>query len=251
MDELEKELKPLLCSSQLRFNIHWTGDEEVVLEPKPGPHGMDEVEPELLKIKPALRKSIKAKGLAQEVELCCVGKDRRILNREDQKWAVVAGPKKGSSSTSTVPAWAGRPGITISQNGFGALDSPSMPRMIALGGNKSSESLKEKERKERERKEKKKEKKKHDEEIVDDWEVAADEEEARSHAATTAVELVTDETAAEEKVTEAQSNAIDADAHTDAFPLGAAYTCNTNSYDESEGALAGLDASLPITTNNP
>ena len=179
MDELEKELKPILSTSNLKFNIHWTGDEEVILEPKPNSSGTCDIDLELSNIKPALRRAIKAKCLAQDVELCLVGKDGRIVNREDQKWAVVTGANKGSSS-SNMPTWGGgRPGVTIAQNGFAALDSHNMSRMVALGANRSSESLKEKERKEKERKEK--EKKKQEQEVVDDWEIAADEEEAKSH----------------------------------------------------------------------
>lgn len=178
MDELEKELKPILNTSQLKFNIHWTGDEEVILEPKPNPFGTCDIDFELSNIKPALRRTIKAKCLAQDVELCLVGKDGRIVNREDQKWAVVTGVNKGSSSN--MPTWGGRAGVTIGQNGFAALDPHNVSRMVALGANRSSESLKEKERKEKERKEK--EKKKQEPEVVDDWEIAADEEEAKSHA---------------------------------------------------------------------
>lgn len=178
MNELEKELDPLLCASQLKFNIHWTADEEVVLEPKSGSFGMDEIELELSNMKAPLRRAVKTKGLANEVELCWVAKGGKIIHKENQRWATVLGPK-GSASSST-PAWGGRPGIAIAQNGFGALDPSSASRMVALGGGRSSsESLREKERKERE-KEKEKDKKKVEEEVVDDWEAAADEDEARN-----------------------------------------------------------------------
>ena len=197
MDELERELKPILDTSQLKFKIHWTGDEEVILEPKPNSSGTSDIDLELSNIKPALRKAIKAKCLAQDVELCLVGKDGRIASREDQKWAVVTGANKGSSS-SNMPTWGGRPGVAIAQNGFAALDSLNVPRMVALGANRSSESLKEKERREKERKEK--EKRKQEQEIVDDWEIAADEEEARSHAAESLKdEAVADGRTAEER----------------------------------------------------
>lgn len=180
MNELEKELNPLLSTSQLKFKIDWTADEEVVLEPKPSSFGMDEIELELSNIKIPLRRTIKTKGIAQEVELCWIGRDGKIVHRENQKWATVAGPKGGSAMASNTPTWAGRPGISISQNGFGALDPSSASRMVALGGSRSSESLREKERREKERKEKEKEKKKQEEEVVDDWLAAADEEEAKS-----------------------------------------------------------------------
>lgn len=177
MNELEKELDPLLGASQLKFNIHWTADEEVVLEPKPSSFGMSEIELELSNMKAPLRRAVKTKGLANEVELCWVGKDGKVVSKENQKWATVAGPKGGASSST--PVWGGRPGIAIAQNGFGALDPSSASRMVALGGSRSSsESLREKERKEREKKEK--ERKKWEEEVVDDWEAAADEDEARS-----------------------------------------------------------------------
>ena len=205
MDELEKELKPILSTSQLKFNIHWTGDEEVILEPKPNSSGICDIDLELSNIKPTLRRAIKAKYLAQDVELCFVSKDGRIVNREDQKWAVVTGTNRGSSSH--MPTWGGRPGVTIAQNGFAALDSVNVTRMVALGANRSSESLKEKERKEKERKEK--EKKKQEQEIVDDWEIAADEEEARSHTAESLKdEVVVERNTAEKR--ETANQAIDA-----------------------------------------
>ena len=177
MKELEKELEPILSSTQLRFNIHWTGDEEVILEPKTSSFGIDEVDLELSNLKPLLRRTVKAKGLAQEVELCWVGKDGKIVHKESRGWAMVAGSSKAPSSSSSysAPTWAGRAGISIAPNGFSALDPSSAGRMVALGVSKSSESLREKARKEKERREK--EKKKREEEVVDDWEMAADEEE--------------------------------------------------------------------------
>jgi len=210
MNELEKELDPLLCASQLKFNIHWTADEEVVLEPKSSSFGMDEVELELSNMKAPLRRAVKTKGLANEVELCWVGKDGRIVHKENQKWATVVGSKGGASSST--PVWGGRPGIAIAQNGFGVLDASSASRMVALGGSRSSsESLREKERKEREKREKEKEKekeKKVEEEVVDDWEAAADEDEARS------IQAEEGSVKGEEQEAQAQNEAADADPST-------------------------------------
>ncbi|KAI5810242.1 hypothetical protein DFH27DRAFT_476464 [Peziza echinospora] len=168
--DLERELEVVLKASPLRFNIHWSG-EEVILEPKPSSLGMDEIEVELSNIKPTIKRTFATKGIAQDVELCWIGRDGKVVQKEGQKWAVVAGNNNKSSGSSTpTPAW-GRPGITIAQNGFGALDSFSSAgpgKMLTLGLSRSADSLREREKKEKEKKLKEK--------VVDNWEEAADEE---------------------------------------------------------------------------
>ncbi|KAF8472790.1 hypothetical protein BDZ91DRAFT_715814 [Kalaharituber pfeilii] len=200
MTELEKELDPIIKTSQLRFNITWTADEEVILEPKTSSFGMDEIELELTNLKPALRRIIMSKGLAQGVELCWVGRDGKIMHKESQKWAVVAGSSKASSSTAS--AWAVRAGIAISHNGFGALDSSPAGRMMPLGVSRSSESLREMEKKEKGKGKKKQE------EVVDDWEMAADDDEEINETEKGIKEEVKEEVNVEIKEEEPASAAV-------------------------------------------
>lgn len=199
--ELEKELAPLLNSSQLRFNIHWSGDEEVVLNPVTSSFGADETELELNNIKPVLRRLVVSKGLAQDVDLCWVGKDGKISARDNggKAWTTASSGRASASGsgTNTPLTWA-RPGIPAAKNGFSALDPAGHAKIIAAAEAKKRE---ESERKRVEKERKQKEKETEMSEVVEDWEAAMDEEERSEGEA--------ERRAEEEKVGEKKDEKLD------------------------------------------
>jgi len=146
--ELEKEISPILKESQLRFDITWHGDEDVLLRPKTSSLAMDQIEAELHSLSTKLKRVVASKGLAESMELCWVGQDGRIVNSTAGGWSL-ANPRKSApvASRSNVPTLASKNGFEL----FGG----------AAGGvvrkEKSAEKVKPKEV-----------------EVVDDWEMEAD-----------------------------------------------------------------------------
>ncbi|KAL7274852.1 FKBP12-associated protein [Rhizina undulata] len=156
--ELEKELDPVLKESQLRFNLNWSGDEDVLLEPKVSSLAMDQMESELGNLSSKLKRHVAAHGLAESVELCWVGRDGQIANREDQRWSLVANRK-------AAPTAKLQQNTVSTDNGFGVFGSVGEPSM-AMERQKSAEFTV--------LKGKKREVDVVD--VVDDWETAADED---------------------------------------------------------------------------
>lgn len=152
--EIEKELEPVLKDSQLRFYLHWTGDEEVMLLPKESSLAADQIELELAEgLSHKLKRLFATKGLADKVELVLVGRDRQIVSRESGgKWSVVAGGRPANHPGLKAPVQAGVGMKSRFELGQGAGEMAS----------KSAENLKKKKEKEPD--------------IVDDWEMAADDE---------------------------------------------------------------------------
>jgi transcriptional repressor NF-X1 len=150
--ELEKELGPTLKESQLRFDISWYGDEDVLLKPKASSLAVEQMEAELHALSTKLKRAVAAKGLADAVELCWVGQDGRIANRDAAGWSV---------SRKTVPAASWNVGPSLaSRNGFdvfAAAGGSSAAVIMAAAKKKSKENLKK--------------------EVVEDWEMEADTEE--------------------------------------------------------------------------
>ncbi|KAK6538179.1 FKBP12-associated protein [Orbilia ellipsospora] len=105
--ELEKELGPTLKQSTLRFGIRWYGDEEVLLEPLPSSFSMDEVEVELGNVKVAVKRHCTVNRIASSVDLCWVGRDGKVANKEGQAWNVVSTGKGAKASTTTGAAGGG------------------------------------------------------------------------------------------------------------------------------------------------
>jgi len=153
--EIERELEPVLKDTQLRFSLDWSGSEDVLLIPKASSLGNDRIEVELADVLiPQLKRLIAKNGLADKVELCLVGKDGQIVNRESQpKWSLVVGK---SSGTGTKPP---------TQASVGSKSRFDFEYEKAELARKSAESLR--------KKEKKREK---EVDVVDDWEIAADNE---------------------------------------------------------------------------
>ncbi|EPS44512.1 hypothetical protein H072_1501 [Dactylellina haptotyla CBS 200.50] len=120
-NELEKELNPVLKQSMLRFGIRWYGDEEVLLEPLPSSFSMDEVEVELGNVRTNVRRHCTVNRIASSVDLCWVGRDGKVSNKEGQGWSVVS-TGKGTRSNA---AQQGQSGGSYA-NLFGVLrDGPS------------------------------------------------------------------------------------------------------------------------------
>jgi transcriptional repressor NF-X1 len=154
--EIERELEPVLKDTQLRFNLQWSGGDDVLLVPKASSFGNDQIDVELADaLIPQLKRLIAKNGLADKAELCLVGKDGQIVNRESQpKWSLVVG--KSSPAAGTKPP---------AQANVGSKSRFDLEHGKAELARKSAESLK------------KKEKKKGKEvDVVDDWETAADNE---------------------------------------------------------------------------
>lgn len=160
--DLEKELEPVLKDSQLRFNMQWTGDEEVVLEPKPSSLGTEQIELELTELSPKLKRLVAQKGLAENAELCSIDKNGQILGRQGSQWSMVASNK-------------GAPATKLIQTGFNTKNGFSIFGDGGAGpsNQRSTESLRKKLVLE-----KKKEKEREKKEVVEDWEMAADDEAA-------------------------------------------------------------------------
>ncbi|KAF3916775.1 hypothetical protein ABW20_dc0108020 [Dactylellina cionopaga] len=97
--ELEKELNPVLKQATLRFGIRWYGDEEVLLEPMSSSFSMDEVEVELGNVRTSVRRHCVVNRIATLVDLCWVGRDGKVANKEGQGWSVVSTGKGAKSST--------------------------------------------------------------------------------------------------------------------------------------------------------
>lgn len=169
--ELEKELEFVLKDSQLRFNLNWTGDEEVLLEPKASSLASEQVELELTEMSPKLKRLVAQKGLAESAELCVISRDGQIVGRQGNHWSMVAA-NKGAPPAKLIPQ-----GFNI-KNGFSIFGGGEASG--AMGQQKSSEGLRKKLVLEK-RKEKEKEK----EEVVDDWETAADDDTNPTPTATT------------------------------------------------------------------
>lgn len=165
--DLEKEIAPTLKESQLRFDIAWHGDEDVLLKPRASSLAVDQVETELHSLSTKLKRVIALKGLADSTELCWVGQDGRIANSGASGWSL-ANPRKSapSSSWSTGPMLASRNVFDLFSGAGGSSAATITATQLAT--------KREKERLEKERlKEKEKEKMK---EVVDSWEMEADED---------------------------------------------------------------------------
>ncbi|KAI5795104.1 hypothetical protein EDC01DRAFT_717194 [Geopyxis carbonaria] len=106
--ELEKELSSTLDESHLRFSIGWHGDEDVLLSPKASSLDMDQIEAELRNICPQLKRIVASKGLSEAVELCWVGQDGRIANKETERWSVVNNKKAGIAAAPSSASLASR-----------------------------------------------------------------------------------------------------------------------------------------------
>jgi transcriptional repressor NF-X1 len=149
--DLERELAPVLKESQLRFEITWHGDEDVLLKPKTGSMGPEQVEAELNGLSMKLKRLVASKGLADSAETVWVGMDGKVKDN--------AAPATGSGwstvATQRRPVLVNKPGVA-SSNGFA---------VFAAGG-AAVEKVQEK-------------KKKEVKEVVDDWEMEADEEEEK------------------------------------------------------------------------
>ncbi|KAF3912067.1 hypothetical protein ABW21_db0202462 [Orbilia brochopaga] len=93
--ELEADLQPVLRGSSLRFGIRWYGDEEVLLEPQGSSLSTAEIEAELHHVKPAILRHLTTYRIASSVELCWVGRDGKVANKEGHQtqggWNVVSG----------------------------------------------------------------------------------------------------------------------------------------------------------------
>ena len=153
--EIERELEPVLKDTQLRFNLQWS-NEDVLLVPKASSLGNDQIEVELADVLiPQLKRLIAKNGLADKAELCLIGKDGQIVNRESQpKWSLVVGKSSAAAGT--------KPPVQASVGSKSRFDFDYGKAELAR---KSAESLK--------KKDKKKEK---EVDVVDDWETAADNE---------------------------------------------------------------------------
>lgn len=159
--DLEKELEPILKDSQLRFNMQWTGDEEVVLEPKTSSFATEQIELELTELSPKLKRLVAQKGLAESVELCSVDRNGQVLGRHGNQWSMVASSKAAPASKIVQTGFNTKNGFSIFGGDGGA--GPSTQR--------STDNLKKKLALE-----KKKEREREKEVVVEDWEMAADDE---------------------------------------------------------------------------
>jgi transcriptional repressor NF-X1 len=150
--ELEKELAPTLKESQLRFDISWYGDEDVLLKPRASSLAVEQMEAELHALSTKLKRAVAVKGLAEAAELCWVGQDGRIANRDAAGWSV-------SRKTAPAASWSAGPSTLASRNGFDVFSAAggSSAQVIAGAKKKSKENLKK--------------------EVVEDWEMEADTEE--------------------------------------------------------------------------
>lgn len=155
--ELEKELSPTLKESQLRFDMSWYGDEDVLLKPRASSLAVEQMEAELHALSTKLKRAVAAKGLADTAELCWVGADGRIANRDGAGWSV-ANSRKAVPPSPAPCTW-----MMPSRNGFEVFSGAGGDSTATIAGQKSRENLK---------KEKEKEK-----EVVDSWEMEADTEE--------------------------------------------------------------------------
>jgi len=177
--ELEKELDIVVRGSTLRFSTKWTNDEEVILEPVQSSLSPDELEVELMNIKPIIKQHVVARKLATTVELCWMGRDGHLASRESRQWNVVSGAKAGSGTYS-------KPQPQTYSNVFnilnGSVNPASFASAVGSGGSGGSGSigrsgsafglrLSRPATPKVEKKEKKK-----PVEVVDDWEAEAEKE---------------------------------------------------------------------------
>ncbi|KAI5819526.1 putative fkbp12-associated protein [Pyronema omphalodes] len=144
--DLERELSAVLKDSQLRFDITWHGDEDVLLKPKTGSLGPEQVEAELHGLSMKLKRLVASKGLADSAEMVWVGIDGKVKDGNTQTnasgWSTVVTQRR--------PVLVNKP-VVASSNGFAVFATA----------------------------EKKEKKKKEVKEVVDDWEMEADEEEEK------------------------------------------------------------------------
>lgn len=163
--ELERELEGVLRESQLRFGIAWCGDEEVLLEPRACSLGAEQVETELGEVATRVKRVVAQRGIAESAELCVVGRDGQVVGRQGQ-WATVA------ASRGAPPAKLMVAGVST-RNGFGMLGGGGGGESSAAGAGwveGKPEGLA-KGKLVLQKRDKGKEK-----EVVDDWEMAADDE---------------------------------------------------------------------------
>ena len=118
----------------------------MLLLPKPSSLAIDQIESELRNLAPNLKRVVAAKTLADSIELCWVGQDGRIANREGERWSVVNNKK-------AAPASSAAPAVQPPRNRF---DMTPVPR--------------------------KKVEKKEVKEVVESWEMEMEEEEEREKA---------------------------------------------------------------------
>jgi transcriptional repressor NF-X1 len=162
--ELEKELSPTLKESQLRFDITWYGDEDVLLKPRASSLAIDQIEAELRNLSTKLKRVVAATGLASSTALSWVGQDGRIANSEGAAglgWSL-ANPKKSLPAVSRSTS-----AILTNKNGFEVFGSAGGSSAAAIVGMQTSKKEKERERE--------KEKGAEKVEVVDDWEMEAEE----------------------------------------------------------------------------
>lgn len=169
--DLEREMAPMLKESQLRFDMAWHGDEEVLLKPKPSSLVADQMEAELHGLSTRLKRFVAFKGLAESTELCWVGQDGRIANGvgagAGAGWTA-ANPRKAAPAAS----WTNGPSL-VTKNGFELFRGGGLAGMAGVAGptagaaggagagavrkQKSADKVKEAE-------------------VVDDWEMEAEED---------------------------------------------------------------------------
>lgn len=170
--ELEKELAPVLKDSQLRFDIAWHGDEDVLLKPRASSLAIDQVEAELHLLSPKLKRVVALRNLASSIEACWVGQDGRIANSGASGWSL-ANPRKSApvqaNSWSSGPTLASRNGFDLFSGAGGSSASTIVATQAAARREKEIE-------RERERERLREEKKKREAAVVDSWEMEADDE---------------------------------------------------------------------------
>jgi len=152
--ELEKELS-ILKDSQLRFDISWCGDEDVLLKPRTSSLAIDQVEAELHGLSTKLKRVVAARGIADAAELCWVGQDGRINSRDGSGWSV-----PNSRKSAPVATWSTKSSLA-SKNGFELFGGAGGSSAAGTSGNTA-------------KKDKSKEVER-PKEVVDDWEVEAEE----------------------------------------------------------------------------
>ncbi|RPA81228.1 hypothetical protein BJ508DRAFT_239239 [Ascobolus immersus RN42] len=150
--ELESTLEPALKTSRLLYTIKWVADEDVTLEPKSSSLSADELERDLLHLKPILKQLCASTGIASSVEMCFIISGR-VLYKEGEKadWNVVT---RGTPVVAKPKTFTSLNSFSVLSNGGAgsSVAGPSKPKVVE---------------------------KPKPVEVVDDWEAEAEEEERK------------------------------------------------------------------------
>lgn len=162
VSELEKEILSTLRESQLRFDVTWYGDEYVLLKPQACSLAIDQIEAELRSLSTKLKRTVASKGLAESTETCWVGQDGRISNSDGAAGWSFATPRKSAPASTYI----GTPAL-VSKNGFDLFSGAGGSSAAVISGSQHTKNPKGVEGKKNMKKDLK-------EDVVDDWEMEAE-----------------------------------------------------------------------------